>query len=50
MKWWPSMAAVAEKAQQDPHYPWLLIWLTAPFSLQSIESGIPVSLRKTDES
>ena len=34
----PSMAAVAEKAQHDPHCPWFLTALTAPLDLQSTES------------
>jgi hypothetical protein len=38
MKWAPSMAAVAEKAQHDPHYPWSLTGLTAPLVIQSTES------------
>ena len=31
------MAAVAEKAQHDPHCPWFLTALTAPLFLQSTE-------------
>ena len=38
MKYAPSIAAVAAKAQHHPHFPWFLIALTAPFSLQSAES------------
>ena len=33
------MAAVAEKAQHDPHCPWFLTALTAPLVLQSMEVG-----------
>ena len=36
MKYEPSKAAVAEKAQHDPHCPWFWIGLTAPLVLQSI--------------
>ena len=34
------MAAVAEKAQHDPHCPWFLTGLTAPLVLQSMEVGM----------
>ena len=40
LKCWPSRAPVAENDQQDPHWPWFLIGVTAPLVLQSIESGI----------
>ena len=33
-----SAATVAEKAQDDPHCPWLVIGVTAPFVLQSTTS------------
>lgn len=39
------MAATAEKAQQEPHYPWFLTLLTAPFSLQSTDEGKLTSSR-----
>merc|ERR1711862_837405 len=35
----PSMAPVVEKAQHDPHAPWFLTPVTAPFAFQSISSS-----------
>ena len=35
----PSSAPVAENAQQDPHNPWSLTAVTAPFSRQSMLAG-----------
>lgn len=35
----PSNAPVAENAQQEPHIPWFLTGVTAPFSLQSMASN-----------
>jgi len=34
------MEQVAEKAQHDPHCPWFLTGLTAPWFLQSYEDGM----------
>jgi hypothetical protein len=34
------MAPVALKAQQDPHWPWFLMGVTAPLLLQSQEDGM----------
>jgi hypothetical protein len=46
--WCPSIAAVAAKAQHDPHVaPWLLTGFTAPLVLQSTESARPSSDRIT---
>ena len=36
----PSTAPVVEKAQHEPHWPWFLIAVTAPYFYQSFESGI----------
>ena len=33
----------AENAQQDPHWPWFLTSVTAPFVRQSIDAGRPSS-------
>lgn len=38
----PSRAAVVEKVQQEPHYPWSLMGVTAPDCLQSTEGGFEV--------
>ena len=35
----PSNAPVVENAQQDPHWPWSLTSVTAPWALQSTSSG-----------
>jgi hypothetical protein len=35
----PSRAPVVEKDQQEPHWPWFLTGVTAPFLVQSMESG-----------
>ena len=39
MKYAPSVEPVVEKAQQEPHWPWFLTAVTAPFLVQSIWSG-----------
>lgn len=49
IKWLLSTAAVAEKAQHDPHEPWSFIGFTAPFYLQSIESGTFVKFSRTGD-
>ena len=50
--WWAaSRAPVAEKVQQEPHWPWSFTGVTAPSSLQSQLSGAEAKLaegRKSD--
>ena len=43
MNCWPSMLPLTEKAQQEPHMPWFLTSVTAPWSLQSKASGRSMS-------
>ena len=38
-KYCASKAPVEENAQDDPHFPWYLTIVTAPFLRQSIDSG-----------
>lgn len=52
-KCWPSNAPVAEKLQHEPQWPWSLISVTAPCSLQSTDSGTSTfagSTKKTGSS
>jgi len=39
MKLNPSSEPVVEKAQHDPHCPWFLMPVTAPYALQSTDAG-----------
>jgi len=43
MKWRPSNVPVVENDQHDPHWPWFLIGVTAPFALQSHDDGFSPS-------
>jgi len=43
MKLNPSNEPVVENAQHDPHAPWFLIGVTAPFYLQSTVAGNSLS-------
>lgn len=39
---------MAEKAQQDPHYPWFSTGVTAPLAVQSTEAGkAPLGVKLT---
>jgi len=39
MKFNPSKTPVVENDQHDPHCPWFLTGVTAPWALQSTEAG-----------
>jgi hypothetical protein len=39
MKEIPSTEPVVEKAQHEPHWPWFLTGVTAPFADQSTDVG-----------
>jgi len=45
----PSMAATAEKAQHEPHWPWSLTSVTTPSGRLSKESGTVTALLAWNE-
>jgi len=50
MKLRPSNEPVVENAQHDPHDPWFLTAVTAPFDLQSTVAGPVISITGTSTS